>query len=218
VAKKKLIHFQENLTFPFLFQPPYPELYRGFGMQGNWKREFFRNSNPLIVELGCGKGEYTVGLAENNSNKNYIGIDIKGARLWRGCKSVVEQQLSNVAFVRTRVDHLCRIFGPGEVQEIWITFPDPQAGKERLRLTSAGFLEKYRQVLSPGGIIHLKTDDEPFFRYTLEVVKSNNHRVLWETDDLYQSGCEDEVVSIQTYYESIWLAMNKKINYLRFQL
>ncbi|MEI6435007.1 MAG: tRNA (guanosine(46)-N7)-methyltransferase TrmB [Bacteroidota bacterium] len=218
MAKKKLIHFQENLTFPHLFQPSYHELDNGFALRSKWQEAYFANDRPIIVELGCGKGEYTVGLASKHPKLNYIGIDLKGSRLWRGCKSVIEGNLKNVAFVRTRVDHIGKIFAPGEISAIWITFPDPQQSKERLRLTSPGFLEKYSNVLSPGGIIHLKTDDVAFYLYSIDVIKKLNHQILWNTDDLYHSGTDDEVIHIQTYYEEKWLEMGKKICYVRFKL
>ncbi len=218
MAKKKLIHFKENLTFPHLFQPTYPQLEHGFSLRSNWHEAYFKNDHPIVVELGCGKGEYTVGLAQRHPEMNCIGIDLKGARLWRGCKSVVEHDLKNVAFVRTRIDHIERIFGRGEITSVWITFPDPQKGKERLRLTSPGFLEKYRNVMIPSGVIHLKTDDPPFYAYTLEVIASSNHHIIWQSNDLYHSGTNDEVIHIQTYYEQKWLEMEKKINYIRFQL
>jgi tRNA (guanine-N7-)-methyltransferase len=218
VSKKKLIHFQENLNFQHLFQPGYHDLQKNWELRSSWHREFFRNNNPIVVELGCGKGEYTVGLAAEYPGKNYIGIDLKGSRLWRGCKSVEEQQLKNVAFVRTRVDHLEKLFGPREVDEIWITFPDPQPGKERKRLTSPFFLEKYRQILKESGIIHLKTDNSDFFCYTREVIEEERHHILFATDDLYTSGLKEDAVSIQTYYEKIWLQKGKKICYLKFRL
>jgi tRNA (guanine-N7-)-methyltransferase len=170
------------------------------------------------VELGCGKGEYTVGLADRYPQRNFIGIDWKGARLWRGSKTVSEQGLKNVGFVRAMVDHVEQIFAPGEISEIWITFPDPQVKKERLRLTAPVFLSKYKNILTPDGIIHLKTDDQFFFSYTLEVIRIHGHKILLETDDLYQSGCDDDMTAIQTYYEDRWLEMGKKICYVRFQL
>ncbi|MEI6681241.1 MAG: tRNA (guanosine(46)-N7)-methyltransferase TrmB [Bacteroidota bacterium] len=217
MGKKKLVHFQENLLFPHLFQPDYNDLIPEFSLRGRWHEKFFGNNHPLTVELGCGKGEYTVGLAARYPERNFIGIDWKGARLWRGCKTVSEQQLKNVAFVRTQVGLVDSIFAPGEVTEIWITFPDPQLGKERLRLTAPLFLEKYRNILAPGGIIHLKTDDAFFYNYTLGVARLNQHRILSSTDDLYHSGNNDDVGSIQTYYETRWLGMGKKICYVKFQ-
>jgi len=216
MAKKKLVHFTENLTFPHLFQPFYRELTGGFRMRSQWGNEFFGNNHPVILELGCGKGEYTVGLAKKYPSHNFIGIDIKGSRLWRGCKSVAEEHLKNVAFIRTQVNNLPLLFAPGEVAEIWITFPDPQPKHERKRLTSPGFIERYRQVMAPGGIIHLKTDDPGFFEYTREVIREMQLKVEWETTDLYHSGTDHDVTLVQTYYEQIWLSMNKPIFYIRF--
>ena len=217
MSKKKLIHFQENLSFPHLLQPAYNDLISGFHLRSRWNEDFFGNGHPIVVELGCGKGEYTVGLAARYPQKNFIGIDWKGARLWRGGKTVSEQGLKNVGFVRAMVDHVDLIFAKSEISEIWITFPDPQKGKERLRLTSPGFLAKYRNILIPYGIIHLKTDDPAFYAYTLNIINEQGHKLLWATDDLYQSDAGDELVSIKTYYEARWLEMGKKICYLRFQ-
>lgn len=218
MAKKKLIHFRENLSFPHLHQPDYHELVSGFSLRGTWHENYFQNSNPIVVELGCGKGEYTIGLATRYGQRNFIGIDWKGARLWRGSKTVSEQNLKNVGFVRAMVDHVEKIFAPSEIAEVWITFPDPQVKKERLRLTSPVFLAKYRNILVPGGIIHVKTDDSFFYGYTLDVIREHGHTLSWATDDLYGSGNNDDVVTIQTYYENRWLGMGKKICYLRFQL
>ncbi len=218
MAKKKLIHFKENLLFPHLFQPSYNDLFSGFSLRAGWGKEFFKNDHPIVVELGCGKGEYTVGLATKYPHRNFIGIDWKGSRLWRGSKTVSEECLGNVGFVRAMIDHVEQIFAPAEISEIWITFPDPQVKKERLRLTSPVFLAKYQNILNPGGIIHLKTDDHFFYNYTLDVIKNQGHKLLWATDDLYLSGTTDDVVSIQTYYEKRWLDMGKKICYLRFEL
>ena len=218
MGKKKLVHFQENLSFSHLFQPAYNDLIPEFSHRSKWRERFFGNDRPLSVELGCGKGEYTVGLASRYPEKNFIGIDWKGARLWRGCKTVSEEQMKNVAFIRTQVDHIEKIFAPGEVSDIWITFPDPQVRKERLRLTAPLFLEKYRNILASDGTIHLKTDDQFFYLYTLEVVRENNHKLLYSTDDLYHSGISGDLITIQTYYENRWLEQGKKICYLKFQL
>ncbi|MDP1622971.1 MAG: tRNA (guanosine(46)-N7)-methyltransferase TrmB [Bacteroidales bacterium] len=218
MAKKKLVHFKENLSFPHLLQPSYSDLFSGFTLRAHWNDRFFGNNHPIVAELGCGKGEYTVGLAEKYPDRNFIGIDWKGARLWRGSKTVTEQGLKNVGFVRAMVDHVEQIFAPSEVTEIWITFPDPQVKKERLRLTSPVFLGKYQNILTPDGIIHLKTDDHFFYTYTLNVIRKLNLRLLWATDDLYNSGTIDDVIQIQTYYENRWLELGKKICYVKFQL
>ena len=218
MAKKKLIHFRENLTFPHLFQPRYHEIEEDFRMSSCWGKDFFSNTNPIILELGCGKGEYTIGLAEKYPQKNFIGIDFKGARLWRGAKTVQEKEMKNVAFIRTQVDHVNKFFSPGEISEIWITFPDPQPGKERKRLTAPLFLDRYRIILCPEGILHLKTDDLDFYNYTLEIIGQYHHPLLYCTDDLYHSGCSEEVISIRTFYENMWLEIGKKICYIRFRL
>ena len=218
MAKKKLIHFQENLTFPHLFQPGYKEVQSGFHLRSQWNHAFFKNQNPVVIELGCGKGEYTVGLAAKYPKKNLIGIDFKGSRLWRGCKTVSEQGLKNVAFVRTRVDYLENLFGPREISEIWITFPDPQPGKERKRLTAPLFLNKYKTILTNDGIIHLKTDNQFFFDYSLGIVNEFKHHLLFTTEDLYNSGLQEDVIQIQTYYENIWLKEGKRIFYIKFRL
>lgn len=218
MGKKKLIHFQENLTFPHLFQPRYHEIEENFRFYSNWHKDFFFNKNPITLELGCGKGEYTVGLAEKYPGKNFIGIDFKGARLWRGAKTVQEEGMKNVAFIRTRVDHVNKFFGPGEISEIWITFPDPQVGKERKRLTAPVFLDRYKILLGPKGILHLKTDDEDFYNYTLGIISQFHHRLLFSTNDLYHSGFSEDVISIQTYYEKMWLDIGKKICYIKFKM
>jgi tRNA (guanine-N7-)-methyltransferase len=193
VTKKKLIHFQENLTFPHLFQPSFTEIDHDFRLSSSWGKDFFLNDHPITLELGCGKGEYTVGLAEKYPEKNFIGIDFKGARLWRGSRTVQEKQMKNVAFIRTQVDHVTRFFGPGEVSEIWITFPDPQPNKERKRLTAPVFLAR-------------------------EIIGIHHHTVLFSTNDLYHSGFSEDVISIRTYYERKWLEIGKKICYLKFKL
>jgi len=218
VAKKKLIHFRENLTFPHLFQTRYSEIEKGFRLSSCWGKDFFLNANPIILELGCGKGEYTVGLAEKYPGKNFIGIDFKGARLWRGAKTVKEKEMKNVAFIRAQVDHLNNFFGPGEVSEIWITFPDPQPGKERKRLTAPVFLNRYKILLGPEGILHLKTDDLDFYHYTLGIIGLYHHTILFSTDDLYHSGFSEDVITIRTFYENMWLEIGKKICYIKFKL
>jgi tRNA (guanine-N7-)-methyltransferase len=218
VAKKKLFHFQENLTFPHLFQPRYHEIEEDFRLSSCWGKDFFFNTNPIILELGCGKGEYTVELAEKYPEKNFIGIDFKGARLWRGAKTVQEKEMKNVAFIRTQVDHVNKFFGPGEVSEIWITFPDPQPNKERKRLTAPVFLDRYKILLGQEGIVHLKTDDRDFYNYTMEIIGLYHHSLLFSTNDLYHSGFSEDVISILTYYEKMWLEIDKKICYVKFKL
>lgn len=216
MPKKKLIRFRENLAFPHLFQFRYTELEKGFPLRGKWNENFFHNRNPLVLELGCGKGEYTVGLAKAYPGTNFIGMDIKGARLWRGSKTVVEEQLRNAAFIRSQVDHIGKFFDSAEVSAIWITFPDPQPHKERKRLTSPQFLERYTNIMKCDGIIHLKTDNREFFDYTLEVIRESGLKLQWATDDLYKSGTTDDVIRVQTFYEKMWLGIGKKICYLRF--
>jgi len=217
VAKKKLIHFTENISFTHLFQPRYSELQPEFWLKGRWGVDFFKNDQPITLELGCGKGEYTVGLARECHNRNFIGIDVKGARLWRGCKTVEEDNLDNVAFIRSRADHIEHLFQPGEVGEIWITFPDPHPGKERKRLTAPIFLQRYQRILSLNGIVHLKTDDQSLFNYTKEILKEHPVEILLATEDLYHEYKNEPVARIQTFYESIWLEQGKKIAYLRFR-
>jgi tRNA (guanine-N7-)-methyltransferase len=185
-------------------------------MRNRWHSDFFRNKNPLIIELGCGKGEYTTGLAENNPDINYIGIDIKGARLWRGCKTTGEKGLTNVAFLRTHIDHLELMFGEEEVSGIWITFPDPQPKKVRKRLTSPLFIERYRKILKKDGVIHLKTDDEDLFTYTMQMIDSLGFTLLFATGDLYRSGLDEPASQILTFYETMWLEEGRTIRYLRF--
>ncbi len=192
----------------------------GFPLRGKWNSDFFCNHQPIVTELGCGKGEYTIGLAETIPVKNYIGIDIKGARMWRGLKTAHEAGFRHVAFIRSHIELIEYFFGPCEIDEIWITFPDPQpkASKARKRLTSPLFLERYRHVLKEEHIIHLKTDDKGLFEYTMEVIATGNHQLLYHTTDLYQAGLKDAAAEIQTYYEKIWLEQGKPISYLRFRL
>jgi tRNA (guanine-N7-)-methyltransferase len=218
VPKKKLIHFKENLTFPHLFQVKYNEFVSGFPLRTRWREDYFHNDRPIILELGCGKGEYTIGLAQKYPGMNYIGVDMKGARLWRGCREVKEKDLKNVAFIRTQVDHILNFFGPGEVSEIWITFPDPQLKKERKRLTAPVFLDKYRKIMGHEGIVHLKTDNKELYDYTLNIIRQQGLKVFYCTEDLYHSGYTGETLAIQTYYEKIWLEMGKSICFLEFNL
>jgi tRNA (guanine-N7-)-methyltransferase len=223
LAKRKLQHFAENETFTHFFQPGWEELSAGFSLRGNWKTNFFANNNPLIIELGCGKGEYTVDLATKYPERNFIGIDKKGARMWRGAKTSHEENSENVAFVRIRAENIAKVFGPEEVDELWITFPEPQPNSPRhsKRFTSPEFIQRYRQFLKPDGIIHLKTDNNMFYNYTLDVIKESGHHLLFNTSDLYANPDAPEVVDvvdIQTHYEKIWLEQGLTIKYLRFKL
>jgi len=220
VPKDKLKRFAENLTFPNFFQPDIEEATKGFHLKGKWNREFFGNNNPIVLELGCGKGEYTVALAEKYPERNYIGIDRKGARMWRGCKTSVEENMTNVAFLRTRIDLILNFFDKNEVSEIWITFPDPQPRRKQVkkRLTSPRFLERYKQILIPKGIIHLKTDNSEMYQFTLSTINKDGHNLLYHTSDLYNSGFSDDAVEIQTFYEQMFLKKGEKIKYIRFNL
>lgn len=219
-GKKKLIRFEENKTFKNLFQLSYPEVKDGMYLRGKWAKEFFKNDNPIILEIGCGKGEYTIGLAERNPNINYIGIDIKGARLWRGCKTSNEREMDNVAFIRSKAELLGLYFAPEEISEVWITFPDPQPKeyRERKRLTSPRFLKMYHEFMPLDGKVNLKTDSELLFYYTLEVIEDFKHKLIYGLRDIYDSDLESEVTQIQTYYEQKWLEMGIPINYIRFEL
>ncbi len=219
MGKDKLRKFAENLTFPNMFQPSIEEAEQGFSLKGKWKQDFFKNDHSLTLELGCGKGEYSVGLAKKYTERNFIGVDIKGARMWRGCKTSNDDKMKNVAFLRTRIQLIIPFFDKGEVDEIWITFPDPQPKKENKRLTAPALLNIYKHFLKSDGIIHLKTDDRDLYEYTLEVIAKEGHTLLLKNEDLYNPANEHlEVMEIQTHYEGIWLKMGKKINYVRFQL
>lgn len=221
MGKDKLRRFAENETFPNMFQQQYEELQTsgGFPLKGKWKQEFFKNDNPLVLELGCGKGEYTVGLGKKYPNKNFIGMDIKGARMWRGCKTSIEDNMNNIAFVRSHVQLIDMYFAENEVDEIWITFPDPQLKKPNKRLTSARFLNRYKKVLKKNGIMHLKTDSFELYDYTInEVLIPNKNKVHFHSPDLYNSGFNDDVIGIKTHYEGIYLSQGKPITYIKFEL
>lgn len=187
-------------------------------LKGHWGDHFFKNDRPIVLELGCGKGEYTVGLAELYPDKNFIGVDIKGARMWTGARESAEKELKNVAFLRTHIEFITHFFAPGEVSEIWLTFPDPQMKKVRKRLTSTRFMVDYQAFLKQNGRIHLKTDSQFMYQYTVEMVKINNLPVVVETDDLYHCGWADKILSIQTFYESQWLQRGLTIKYIQFEV
>jgi tRNA (guanine-N(7)-)-methyltransferase len=220
MGKDKLKRFAENLTFPNMFQQQFKQVQQeGFALRGKWAKDFFKNENPIVLELGCGKGEYTVGLAKMYPDKNFIGIDIKGARMWRGCKSSQEENIPNVAFLRTYVQMIDMYFAPEEVSQIWITFPDPQPKRANKRLTSPYLLSVYSKVIKPKGIIHLKTDSAELYDYTLnEVLLPEGKNILFHTNDLYNSLCQDEAMSIQTFYEQMFLKQNKPITYIKFEI
>lgn len=219
-SKNKLKRFQENETFSNVIQPTREEVIHNFSYKGKW-HSFFENTNPIVVELGCGKGEYTVALAKKFPNKNFIGIDIKGARFWRGAKTAVEEDLTNVAFIRTQIELVEYIFSKGEVSEIWITFPDPQIKYKRTkhRMTNTVFLKRYKNILSENGIINLKTDSEFMHGYTLGLLHGEGHEVLYANHNVYHNeGSPEEVTEIQTFYESQYLAIDKAITYIKFRL
>jgi len=218
VGKNKLAKFADMETFSHVFQVSSHDLRNGipFQMKGNWAKEFFGNENPLVLELGCGKGEYTVGLARKFPDKNFIGIDIKGARMWTGAREALQEGLKNVAFLRTDIEMIHHCFATGEVSEIWLTFPDPQMKKTTKRLTATNFIRSYLSFLKPEGIIHLKTDSNFMFTYTMEMVEVNHFPVLYQTSDVYAEKTVDEVLQMKTYYEKQWLERGLTIKYVRF--
>lgn len=221
-SKNKLKRFRENETFGNVIQPTRDELVNHqFDLKGQWNKSFFKNSNPLVLELGCGKGEYSIALAKRYPNKNFIGIDIKGARFWRGAKTAVEEQIENVAFLRTQIELIDLAFDEKEVDEIWITFPDPQIKYKRTkhRMTNSEFLKRYKKILKDDGVVNLKTDSEFMHGYTLGLLHGEGHEVLYANHNVYrQEGSPDEVTSIQTHYEGLYLEKNKPITYIRFKI
>jgi tRNA (guanine-N7-)-methyltransferase len=219
MGKNKLAKFADMKIYPHVFEPAcsYNDEIT-FEMRGCWNSSFFHNENPIVLELGCGKGEYTVGLAKLYPNKNIIGIDIKGSRMWTGAKQSLEEGLCNVAFLRTKIEMIDHFFAPGEVSEIWLTFPDPQMKKSTKRLTSTTFLERYGRIMKSDGLIHLKTDSRFLYTYTCCCVEHNNLPVIFKTDDLYGCNCTDMILSIKTYYEQQWLLRGMSIKYICFNL
>ncbi len=213
MGKDKLRRFAEVATFSNVLQ-----LDEGKVMQGRWATDFFKNNSPVVLELACGKGEYTVNLAKLFPEKDFLGVDYKGNRIWRGAKTALEEGINNVGFLRIQIETILDYFAPGEVDEIWITFPDPQPqlSREKKRLTSDRFLEKYRQILKPGGRVNLKTDNDGLYAYTVEKVTELGLNIHISTDDLYHSEFANEVLSIKTYYERKYLQDNKNINYIQF--
>ncbi|MBR1548316.1 MAG: tRNA (guanosine(46)-N7)-methyltransferase TrmB [Prevotella sp.] len=223
MGKGKLAKFADMETYKNVFQYPYSVVEQvPFDMKGRWRDEYFHNQNPIVLELGCGKGEYTVELARLMPDVNFIGVDIKGARMWTGATQALKEGLTNVAFLRTNIEVIDRFFAPDEVQEIWLTFSDPQMKNPRKRLSSTFFLERYRRFLADGGTIHLKTDSRFLFTYTRLMAEHNSLPVLFSTDDLYHTEGLDadtqRILSIQTYYESMWIARGLAIKYIKFSL
>ena len=236
MSKGKLAKFADMAKYKNVFQYPYGALeHVDFEMRGHWREQYFKNSNPIVLELGCGKGEYTVGLAQRYPDINFIGVDIKGARMWTGATQAINEGIKNVAFLRTNIEIIDRFFAENEVQQIWLTFSDPQMKNPRKRLTSTWFLNRYRHFLTDGGFIHLKTDSNFLFTYTTYLVEKNHLPLVFRTEDLYgnhNSHCaphsdlqvrefsilNSQLLTIQTYYESMWIARGLNIKYMKFCL
>lgn len=221
MGKNKLARFAEMETFPNVVQVTFNEAYKiNFKYKGIWKQEFFKNHNPLVLELGCGKGEYTICLAKRFPEKNFLGIDIKGSRMWVGARQAYREKIFNAGFLRTRIELIDSFFDNSEVDEIWIIFPDPQQKKRwtKKRLTSSRFLTKYRNFLQPEGVVHLKTDSFLLFNYTKKLLNYNSLPIIAETDDLYSTKLADDNFNIRTHYESLFLKKGEKIKYLKFKI
>lgn len=226
MGKDKLRKFAEVAAFSNVTEPPFEDAMKGSPMKGTWNTEVFSTARPITLELACGKGEYTVGQGQRYPNRNFIGVDIKGARIWRGAKSATEAGMDNVHFLRTRIEFIQSFFAADEVSEIWIIFPDPQPHKNRKkkRLTSPLFLAQYRTFLEAGGTINLKTDDRPFYDYSLAVAELNGLEIIHQLTDIYSGPINTldpalaDVLNIKTYYEQRWLKEGRKINYLSFRL
>ena len=220
-SKNKLRRFQENETFENVVQPDREDVKNDlFSLKGKWNT-FFKNDNPIVLELGCGKGEYTIGLAKQSKDKNFIGVDIKGARFWRGAKTALEEKLPNVAFIRSQIELIDHLFAENEVSEIWITFPDPQIKYKRTkhRLTNKTFLDKYNHILNKNGVINLKTDSEFMHGYTLGLLHGLGLEVIYANHDVYKNeGSPKEVLNIQTFYENQYLEKGKRITFIQFKV
>lgn len=218
----KLEKFADLETFSNCFDLFFHKLEQGFANKGNWHQTVFKNENPIVLELGCGKGEYTIGLAEKNPHKNYIGVDIKGNRIWTGASQALAKKLNNVAFIRTKIDFIDYCFAEAEVSEIWITFPDPQPQKARARqrLTNPMFINRYKTILKKDGLVHLKTDSTSMYEYTLEVIKEQGYKLLFSTNNLYANCPEDrqELINIKTHYEKLFTDKGEDIKYCCFQI
>lgn len=221
-SKNKLKRFKENETFSNVVQPSREEILKGeAAYRGKWQKDFFKNNNAIVLELGCGKGEYSVALAREHPEKNFIGIDIKGARFWRGAKTALEEELNNVGFIRSQIELVDDLFAEDEVDEIWITFPDPQIKYKRTkhRLTNSEFLQKYKKILKPGGVVNLKTDSEFMHGYTLGLLHGEGHEILQSNHDVYKNEYSPkEVTGIQTFYEKQYLEQGKPITYIQFRI
>lgn len=220
MAKHKLQRFAENKTFGNLFQhTDYDREQPNFPLRGRWREDYFHNDHPIVLELGCGKGDYTLALARRNPNMNYIGIDRKGARLWRGCKDALEEQLANVAFLRITIDKLSDYFAPGEVDEIWVTFPDPQLKHERKRLVSPRFVSYYKAIMKDGGgVLNLKTDSRELYAYVCESAEGYGWQLLESVEDVYQEPCDPILTEVQTFYERMWLTEGRTISYVKMKI
>lgn len=227
MGKGKLKKWNENKTFSHVYEPSLQEIIDGKEfMKGEWHKDVFGNDRPITLELGCGKGEYSVALARKYPERNFIGVDIKGHRFWRGAKTSHEEGLSNVAFLRTRIEFIAQFFNPNEIDEIWLTFSDPQPKDEKgtKRLTSPKFIERYKKFMKPGGLIHVKTDSPLLYEYTLEALEKEKYEILMNSNDVHGTLVHEvdedlaEILSVRTHYEQIWSAKGRSINYIRFKV
>ena len=219
MGKNKLKRFAENETFDNLFQHNHFDARNEtFHLKGKWHDNYFKNNNPIVLELGCGRGEYSIGMAQQFPEKNFIGIDRKGARIWRGCKDGLEMNLKNVAFLRIKIEEIEYYFAQNEVHEIWVTFPDPQLRKERKRLISPNFISKYKNIIDAAGIIHLKTDSRELYEYVMETAPVEKWNVVENIENVYESATTSVLTEIQTFYEKKWLQEGKPISYICLSL